>query len=459
MRWLFLALLAISLPALVVYANNGAKHRDRLLVLIGVLFFVTGSIALDAAIITWPTWPGTSRGIILSFVDIIAVALILTQKKRSKKTPFLIVSFLFLIPMLIASLLAPVKMAAAFVVIQFVQMIILFYALNSELNRPSAIPSLLKGVAIGLIIQAGYVVQQKATGVVQATGTVFHQNVLGMMAQFAAAPLLAAIMEGQRSKLIYAGVIAACICVAGGGSRASMAFFAVALALTIVVSLSRRATARKWKIVGMGVVVSALFVPLALGTLKDRFGTLEISAEDQSRMAFERAAVAIAADYPLGVGPNNFVSINNTGGYAATAGIEWGGGLLDKPVHNAYLLARSETGWFGQLTLLLLQCAVAWAALSTAFRERRSPAVGIAAGSAAAVTSVAIHSNWEFAWYVMEVQRLFFVNAAIVGGCMAIAADAKMQNRNARRIQGAVQRDDLADKPAPVPGQGVSYGN
>ena len=459
MRWVFLLLVILSLPLLIAYAKKGTKQRDKLLMVLGALFFASGTLALDASLITWPVWPGTARGIVLSFVDSIALALLVLRPKKARTPPFLVICGLFLLTMIIASFGASVKMASLFAVLQFAQLALLYFALSGELARPSAISSLLKGIAVGLIVQAGFVAYQKLTGVVQAPGSFFHQNVLGMATQLAAAPLLAAILEGERNKLAYGGVIAACICVAGGGSRASMAFFALALALTILVSLIRRSTALKWKTVGMAVIMAAFFVPMALGTLQARFGTLEISTEDESRVAFERAARAIAEDHPLGVGPNNFVTINNTQGYAADAGIAWGGGLLDKPVHNAYLLARSETGWFGQIMLFLLLTGVALAGFWAAFRDRRTPTVGIAVGSAVGVTTIALHSNYEFAWYVMELQRLFFVNAAIVAGCLAIAAEKKLQNRNARRLKAAPSVFGPAAGERPLDGQGVSYGN
>jgi hypothetical protein len=60
----------------------------------------------------------------------------------------------------------------------------------------------------------------------------------------------------------------------------------------------------------------------------------------------------MSADHWLGVGANNFVSVNNTGGYAARAGMDWGPATRSKPAHNAYLVARAETGWLGEIALI-----------------------------------------------------------------------------------------------------------
>lgn len=442
MRWLFLAILLLSLPLLVSYAGRGEQQRDRLLIALGALLFASGSIALDAALITWPVWPGTSRGIILSFVDVIALALLITRRGRAKTPPFLFLCGLLFIPMFVASFIATIPLASVFSLLQFVQIVFLFIVLSHELSRVSAIRSILKGIAIGLIVQAGYVVQQKLTGVVQASGTMAHQNLLGLVVQLSALPLIAAIMEGERSKIVYLGALAGAICAAGGGSRATMAFFALGGVLLIILSIARRSTPRKWQMFGIGLLAAAAIVPLAMGTLKARFGDNEIGTEDESRAAFERAAIAMAADHPLGVGPNNFVTINNTKGYARQGGIEWGGGLLDKPVHNAYLLARSEFGWVGEIALILLLGGVATRAFITGFSNRNADIVGLSLGSATAITMIAIHSNWEFAWFNLEAQRLFFVNAALVAGCVTIAARDSQERR--RRLQNSKEHMGIA---------------
>lgn len=439
MRWILLAVFLISLPLLAAYASKGDRQRDRMLGICGALFFATGTIQLDASLIGWPVWQGISRGIIFSFVDCIAIALIATRRGHVSLPPFLGLSALLFIPMAVATFTAPVKLAAVFSTFQFAQLVLLYFAIAPELARKNAIRAMLNGIAIGLIVQAGFVAQQKLSGMVQAGGSTPHQNILGMMVQLSALPLIAAAMEGIRSKIIYAGIIAAMICVAGGGSRASIAFFALGVALLLAVSLLRRVTKRKWAVVGAVVAAVAVAAPLTLGTLRSRFGEREIVTGDRSRLDLERAARAMAADHPLGVGPNNFVPINNTQGYALRAGVEWGAGTLSKPVHNAYLLARSETGWAGQIALFLLLGGVALVGFRTGFRCRKVDTVGIALGSACGVTTIALHSNYEYAWYTAEVQRLFFVAAALIAGCIAISAKAEKENRYQRKITAAAK--------------------
>jgi len=267
---------------------------------------------------------------------------------------------------------------------------------------------------------------------VQAPGTTAHQNILGIMVELSALPLLAAVLEGERSKLVYAGLVAAMIVIAGGGSRGAMLYLAVGFAIVLVLSLVRSSTARKLKVVGLAVLATLVAVPLGMATLKDRFGDTSVTAEESQRAAFERAARAMAADHWLGVGANNFVSINNTGGYAARSGLDWAPALRSKPAHNAYLVARAETGWAGEIALILLLGGLATAGFRAGFRMRKSAYMGLPLGCAGAITAVAFHSNYEYAIYLSETQRLLFMNAALIAGCMAIVHRAEAERRRAR---------------------------
>jgi len=216
----------------------------------------------------------------------------------------------------------------------------------------------------------------------------------------------------------------------------------------LVVSLIRRSTPRKWQILGLAALAGLLAAPLAMMTLKDRFGDTSVTAEETQRAAFERAARAMAADHWLGVGANNFVSVNNVGGYAARAGMDWGPATRSKPAHNAYLVARAETGWAGEIALIVLFTGLAAAGFRAGFRMRTLQYMGLPLGCAAAITAVALHSNYEYAFFLPETQRFFFANAAIIAGCMAIMRHAKTERRRARNANEAQARQTQATQTA-----------
>lgn len=420
MRYVALVVIFMSLPILLGILGNDKNNRDRAVFTLGVLMFCTGSLELSASLIVWPAWQGLSKGIILSLIDTIAIALIATRPKHFNRAHFWPLIAIFAVPHVLSVAVAPEKQAAMFIVVQIAQMAVFFVALSGELQRPSAIRRLMQGLSLGLLIQAGYVLSQKASGAIQAAGTMPHQNILGIIVELAALPLLAAVLEGERSKLIYAGLFASLIIIAGGGSRGTMLYFTIGSTILIVLSLARRNTARKWQIVGMGVLACTLAVPMAIATLSDRFGGTSVTTEETERAAFERAAKAMAADHWLGVGANNFVSVNNLQGYAEKAGLDWAPALRSKPAHNAFLVARAETGWAGQIALMLLLTGPILAGLKVGFRMKHVSLFGIPLGCAAAIFVTGLHSTYEYAILTSTVQRFLFFNAALISGCMLL---------------------------------------
>jgi len=162
------------------------------------------------------------------------------------------------------------------------------------------------------------------------------------------------------------------------------------------------------------------------------------AGEHGARWGFGKAAASMPDDHPFGVGANNYVTIVNIQGYSRRAGVEWGGGgNLTAPVHNAYLLMRAETGWLGEGVMLIVLIVPVIAGLGLAFRNRGSPMAGVALGSTVAVATIAIHINFEYAWHLEAVQRLFFMNFAV----LSAAAEACRQSR------GQAQRKRRAAQP------------
>ncbi|MBS0477843.1 MAG: O-antigen ligase family protein, partial [Proteobacteria bacterium] len=300
---------------------------------------------------------------------------------------------------------------------------------------------LLRGLSLGLMLQAGYVINQKLHGVVQATGTMYHQNTLGMMTELALLILIAALLAGERATLIKAGIVAGLIVIAGGGSRGAMGIAGGGIVVYTLLSLIRQVTPIKLKMVGLGVLAAVVIVPLGMATLKERFGSESITTQETQRAAFERAARAMAADHPiLGVGANMYVPTANLQGYADKAGVAWNFANRSAPVHNAYLLARAETGWAGEFAFLALLIVPIAIGLRFAFRNRNGMSGEIALGAAAAVAVNLLHNNYEFTVFNYEVFALVFVAIGMI----------------AAQVRGATQ--PMRRRPAPPPAAGLDPG-
>jgi hypothetical protein len=449
LRWIALAVILASLPAF-VYLLRNERTRDWAVLALGGMMFMVGKLQIDAAIISWPLWPGPVRGVLISPVDTLALALIVTRGARDNRIPFPLMSLLFLVPIALSIVVSNVPMASAMSLLQAAQLILFATAIAGEMTRPSALPRLLQGLSLGLIVQAGFVVQQKLAGVVQADGTLDHQNSLGMMVELAVLPLIGYLLEGGKSRLCYAGVAAGLLCVAGGGSRGTLLFLAIGLVVLVLFSLARGFSARKGKMLAAGIVAALIFVPLSVMTLKDRFGDATLVTEEKERVAMAKAARAMAADHPLGVGANTYVTVANTEGYAAAAGVAWREASRVAPVHHVFLLKRAETGRLGEITLYLLMALCAWRGLSLGRRARAPLLGGVTLGGGAAAVAALAHGHYEYVFSVGIIQRLFWLNIAIVFACLMVerrlSADAKRRRTlraRTRRPEEALGHDNL----------------
>lgn len=416
MRFIALAAILMSLPLLVAWLRQRPRDRKMAIGAIAAIFFFGGFIQTSAALITWPIWAGPVRGIQINLADMLACALIITRKPGRIRTPLLWPIILYLATLLLSVLQSRVPMATVFTCVQFLQFILMYLALAPELGRRDSQVGLLSGLSIGLIVQGVSVFLEKAQGVVQAGGTGYHQNMLGIMTELAVLPIMAAILNGERRWLFNAGVLAGLVIVAGGGSRATMMFMAAGLATLLILSIIQYPTDRKFKTLGLTVLAAMVIVPFALTTLHARFGSEIVVAEDEQRNAMARSARAMASDHPFGVGANLYVTAGNLEGYSQRAGVTWGGGTRAAPVHNSYLLARAETGWIGEAAFILLFVVPMIAGFRHAFRFRRSADGSAALASAIALLVVSLHLNLEYLGHTYTVLGLTVLNIALVAG-------------------------------------------
>lgn len=396
MRFALLALIILTFPMFVAWLQSQKGSRDTALFLLGAMVFITGSLKIDAALITWPLWNGTARGVVISPADMLALALIVTRRTSGIRLPFKSIVAFYGLTVALSLVFSRLPIATAFSLWDFMRGALAFAAVGGEMLRPGAYLALTRGLAAGLILQAGYVAQQKVSGSVQATGTLAHQNLLGVMAEITLMNVLVVLLEGNKSWLLRAGVLSAAIILAGGGSRGALAIAGGGAAILIVFSLARRQTGTKWGIAAASLALVAMSAPVAMLTLKDRFGNSSILTQEEQRAAMERAALAMAHNNPMGVGANLYTNVSNLEGYADRAGVAWNKANRSVPVHNAYLLSRAELGYQGELAFVLLMLVPCLSGIYFAFRNRNRPLEGQILGPAVALGAVMVHSQYEF---------------------------------------------------------------
>lgn len=105
-------------------------------------------------------------------------------------------------------------------------------------------------------------------GAIQATGSADHQNEMRLMIELAILPLVAAVLEDfGRRRILYLGIAAYLIVIAGEGSRATLGFVGAGIPLLLQLSYLRRPSPHKIKITGAAAWAIGLAIPLALGRL------------------------------------------------------------------------------------------------------------------------------------------------------------------------------------------------
>ena len=424
--------IALTLPLWLSLFRQKEQYRLYGFAAICTLIMMPG-LSTTGYIYGWSVWSGTSRGFAVSLEVVLALALLLTRRKVRGKLPFWPWIAFYGFTIVLSLIPSASKLATAFSLWQFGSAIIIFAAIAHEAHRSEVRNALANGLAVGLIYQAGQVLWQKVGGVVQAAGTFGHQNILGLAIELSVVPLIALILSGNKSPLLKIGVAAALVCVVGSGSRATVGIGGAAIVTLLALSVFLRSTPRKVKIVGFASLGVLIAIPLALSTLGQRFGDREMTAEDVGRVTMEHTASLMARDNPFGVGANQYVPMSLYRGYADRAGMTWMWNVRNKPVHNAYMLARAETGYLGQVAFFLMLVVPIVAAYQLAFRNRRNPIGEIALGSAVALTANALHNNYEFAVHTSAILPLLFLNIGIVAALIRYSAAMRRQARRAAR--------------------------
>ena len=454
MRVLGLLMFAAAIPFFIALLSSQPRSRRYLWPLIGLIPFIIGLAKLDVSIMSWAYWPGYVKGMIVSLLDALAIAILVTTRRRPEMGVLLPMYILYLVGSSVAIAFATTPLASFFFAWQLGRAILVFAAVVIVAAQPRGPQAIVDGLALGALVEAGFTLWQRAHGVIQATGTMGHQNLLGMAMHFALFPCLAMVLSGDRRVLPKLGVAASAVAIALTGSRGSTGLAGMGAVALLLLSLVRRPTPFKLKAVSGGIVLLLIAAPVAYLNLQKRFAAAPIIGGEEERAAFERAAWAIWTDRPMGIGANQYVVVSNAEGYAERAGVIWNSGSRAANVHNAYLLIASETGWLGITTFLaLLLTAIVVAARSAWGRPRGWPGE-LSLGVLVALSVVALHNLYEWVFVTYVVQYLLAIALGLMVGArhQQVTASAKPRADHAppaRRPRVLLARDAALANAAP----------
>jgi O-antigen ligase len=429
-KWAFLFLsLAAILPLAGWLRNN--PRQTMFWILIGLLPFAIDPFHLYMAIVSWNFWPGYVKGIEVSILDILLIAVYISLPKAKSPLPFKIAFGTYFCAALLSALQASVPEASLFYPWQLARMFLVYAVVTRACANEQIVPSLLKGLAIGLCLEACLtIVQRFVLGEFQTSGSFVHQNDLGLAAHFVVFPFLALLLAGRRGweppTVPTAGLVIAVLTV----SRATLGLAGLGYVTLFLISSLRKWTRRKGILAAVVAVSLAALAPLAFVSLESRFTDMATTKEYDERAAFEAAARMMLSDHPLGVGANDYVVIANTQGYNEQAGVVFQSGSLSTNVHNTYRLVAAETGFFGLLAFLIFLLHPMVVAFASGWRARGDERGDLLIGLGVALMAVYLHSFYEWVFITSTFQYFFAIEAGMIAG---LAQQLGYQSKTRRR--------------------------
>ena len=431
MKYVFLIILMVATAPLSGWLRRYPWLTPKVFMLMGFLPFVIYAFHLFMAAISlpdWtvtgvtillPEWPGYAKGLEITVLDVLALALYFSLPAAQHPLPFRFSMALYFIAASLSTLQAEVPIAAFFYLWQLARMFLVYAVVTRACADPRVTPAILNGMAAGVIVEAGVEIWQRfGLGEIQPSGTFVHQNLLGMMSHFVIFPFIARLLAGRRIWLPAAVTLATLVADVLTASRATIGTGALGCAAIFILSALGRPTSRKALFLLISLSVVTAVMPLAFLSLESRF-TAQDPFNDpyyHERAAFEKAAAMMLADNPFGVGVNHYVLTANNGGYNQLAGVAQIPRALTQNVHNIYWLVAAESGYLGILTFLLLVLRPLIVAFLCGWHNRKDQRGELLLGFGIALLAVYIHSLWEWIFIDFQVQYMFAMTVGMVAG-------------------------------------------
>lgn len=423
MKWVFLAFLMVFTPLAVSFLRAHTRYLVHACFLIGMaIFFQNPYFSISP--IFWD-WPGPVQGLQVSLVDSLALAMVLSTPKVPIPLALRLALGIVLLGIFISSFAAEQLMPVGFYVWQLARACLLMVAIARVTARHDTAPfALAAGLGCAMAIESLLVIKEFAGGNREPGGTLGHRNILGMTSHFATMPAFALLLAGYRQRLaaliIFCGIIVALL----GGSRATIGLVAIGFFVTTLFSMRHKMTGRKGAVAAAGALLSICALPVMMWSVSRRSDSV-LQSSDAERTAMIAAARMIIADYPLGVGADQYVIVANVGGYSDRAGVPWNQDNRTAPVHNSYFLVTAELGFVGLVGLLAV-FAVVLATGWNALRAGEGPRSDLLVGFLAAVLILAIHISFE---WVFGTAYLQYLTACAFGAVIGIAGTVRAGNR------------------------------
>jgi O-antigen ligase len=415
-KWAVLAITLAAVGPLAEWLRRNPRETPKIWMLMGFLPFGISYFHLYMAAVSWAEWPGYVKGAEISIMDLLALALYLSQPSPRPALPFRLSMALYFLAVLLSAFQTSVPLAALFDAWQLARMFLVYAVVAKACADERVVPAILTGMTIGLSMEACVTMWQRfGMGVLQTPGTMDHQNFLGLMSHFVTFPWVALLLAGERGWRPVVGPLAGLVVAAMTVSRGTVGLVGGGYVGLFGLSAMRRWTPRKALLLAAGIAVACLLTPIVLSSFDKRFSVQQADDYDE-RAAFEKAAGMIVMDHPMGIGANNYVVIANTGGYNSRAGVAWVIGSDSANVHNIYYLVTAETGYVGLVTFVIMLLQPLMVAFRCSWRNRGDRRGDLLLGLGMSLLVVYIHSYFEWIFITFSAQYMFALDVGLVAG-------------------------------------------
>ena len=88
MKWVVLFVALLAVPPSAAWLRRSPQHQGKVWLTMGILPFAVDPLHLYMAIISWPLWPGFVKGIEVSIIDLLSLAIYISQPRAKSRAPF-----------------------------------------------------------------------------------------------------------------------------------------------------------------------------------------------------------------------------------------------------------------------------------------------------------------------------------------------------------------------------------
>jgi len=369
-----------------------------------MVFFTVYMIDINFVSMEW--YRGTSKGFEIGMVDITVFSLlaVIIHKKKEyplQRPPGSMLYFLYFFFSVLSLINSDILVYSFFELWKMTRMYIFMYVVYNMFRKLEDLDLIMLFISWNTIYVTLIVLKQKyLLHIFQTPGPFPHQNSMVMYMIIFGSLLLAYVMN-KKSRIMYWLPIfgAAAVDIVSSLSRGGLAMFGGAIMIVFFLSHSHNINGRKMLITILFVMGLTGILYKAMDSIMERVETAPEESK-QTRIDLAHAAVAMAEDFTLGIGLNNFAhKINPPYRYSEFVplpedeDVEVKNGLVE----TIYLMIAAETGWHNLAIFLLMLFYFYIKNIRNYFRLKGSDYRYFPLGLMGGLTAIYIQSTLEWA--------------------------------------------------------------